>query len=77
MFPVGLRLLLLITHCVLSSRSYSDYDDRPKSSDDSLSVYWGLADRETVVGRIFQSDIPPERDAFKGKIVRYDVSPCS
>ena len=75
MVTVELYLLLVTTQLVLPSISYPDEfdDDSQQSSDDALTKYWGIADTETVVGRLFQCKIPPERDAFKGTIVEYDV----
>jgi hypothetical protein len=75
MIHVGFCLLLVTARLVHPSLSYpDDYDDSQQSSDDAVSIYWGIADRDAVVGRLFQCKIPPERDAFKGTIVEYDVS---
>lgn len=72
MVPVEFFVLLVITQLKIGFASEL-YDNGHQLSEDVLSKYWGISDVDTVVGRLFQCKIPPEKDAFRGTIVEYDV----
>lgn len=69
----NIRIVVLLTALLVKPGFLvDDFEDEEFQASDTARKFWGIQDVPVTVGKLLHSKIPP--DAFKGRIVSYDVS---
>ncbi|KAK7593099.1 hypothetical protein V9T40_007851 [Parthenolecanium corni] len=68
----NIRIVVLLTALLVKPGFLvDDFEDEEFQASDTARKFWGIQDVPVTVGKLLHSKIPP--DAFKGRIVSYDV----